>query len=472
MRRQRDLGECVPAILLGLALFALLAVPARAFDAKKADQSVVRVLILEVKNGRRTGNGATGTGFVIADEYVVTNEHVVDDSDLRKGGAGVEYAVVDGSKQNLRKAELVWSSPELDLAVLRVPGLKRPPLKLSGLAPADYPGKGAAVWAIGFPALADRSIQSDEAYASSTVTQGVVSKVVQGRAGSRDKNRPVIQHNASINRGNSGGPLFDDCGIVIGVNTFGALTTMEITRDARGRDVAAGMANTGIFFSPHVVNLIDAQKSVAALKPINLVLSRTLCTATAPSGGPQGLPAWIYGVIGIVTLLALTSTIAAFRKGTTREIVRVVESYSAYLRRKGGPPSILNRKAARARASSGPSVAAPAAAGCWVLSGSTKENNHRIEFSAEELRRSAEGKDGGLVLGRSRTLTDKAVDDPSVSRRHAKLFLSEGALMVEDMGSAFGTKVNGKAVAAGEATPLRVGDRLALGSVTLEVGHG
>ena len=76
------------------------------------------------------------------------------------------------------------------------------------------------------------------------------------------------------------------------------------------------------------------------------------------------------------------------------------------------------------------------------------------------------------MLGRSRSLTDKAVEDPSVSRRHAKLFLADGVLMVEDMGSAYGTKINGTALAAFAAAPLKAGDRLALGGLTLELGRG
>ncbi len=485
MLRQCNVGGIVPASVVGFALLlAVPSVPALAFDAKKADESVVRVLVLEVKQGRRTGQYITGTGFVVADEYVVTNEHVVDDSEFTKDGAQSERVVVDGSTKNLRSAQLLWSSDELDLAVIKVPGLKRPPLTLASAPPLQYPGKGEQVWAIGFPGIADRSIKSDTAFAHSTVTQGVVGKVVEGRAGQKDKVRPVIQHNASINKGNSGGPLFDNCGLVVGVNTFGAVSTMEVSRDQRGRDIAAGMPNTGIFYSPHVSNLIEAQKAVAALAPMKLRVSATPCSNAAPAGAPFGLPIWIYGVIGIVTLLALTSTVVAFRKGTTREIVRVVESYSAYIRRKGDPPSVAMRKAEPSRVPSrtpSASVTAPAhaaraassaGAGKLVLSGRIKDQSFRVEITAEELERAGEGSERGVVLGRSRSLSDKVVDDPTISRRHAKFFLADGVLMVEDMGSAYGTKINGKALGANEAGGLKPGDKLTIGGITLDVGRG
>lgn len=480
MRRKCQLGGIFPAILLGVSLI-LAAAAAHAFDADKADRSVVRVLVLELKNGQRTNQYITGTGFVVADEYVVTNEHVVDDSDFTKGGATSERVIVDGSLKKLLPAQLVWSSAELDLAVLKVPGLKRPVLTLSSAVPLQYPGKAAAVWAIGFPGLADRSIKSDTAFTHSTVTQGVVGKVVEGRAGQRDKVRPVIQHNASINKGNSGGPLFDDCGLVVGVNTFGAVSTMEVSRDQKGRDVAAGMPNTGIFYSPHISNLIDAQKTVPVLAAMKLTLSPAPCLHAVPIAEPAGLPIWVFGVIGLVSLLALTSLVVAFRKGTTREIVRVVESYSAYIRRQGDPPSKRVKAPERSRSPTAApaardataALAAAASAGSkLVLAGRTKEQSFRVEITAAELENAARSNERGIVVGRSRALSDKVVDDPSVSRRHAKFFLADGVLMVEDMGSAYGVKVNGKPVPAHEAASLKPGDKLALGGITLDVGRG
>lgn len=476
MRRIGHFGGMFPAIVLGCGLLAAASAPVLAFDAKKADQSVIRVVVFEIKNGKRTGTYSFGTGFVVDHEYVVTNNHVTDDSSFTKDGGSSERVVVDGSTKNLRPAQLVWNAPDLDLAVLKVPGLARPTLRLSSAPPLDYPDKAAAVWAIGFPGIADRSISSETAFVHSTVTQGIVGKVVMGRAGQKDKVRPIIQHNASINKGNSGGPLFDNCGVVVGVNTFGAVSTMEVSRDQRGRDIAAGMPNTGIFYSPHISNLVEAQKTVPALAAMKLSVTPAPCAAPVPEA--PGLPVWIYGVIGLVVLLALSSTVIALRKGTTREIVRVVESYSAYIRRKGDPPSLRARKEAsrapaRERSATAPAATAPAAAtggGVLVLTSRRGDKKFRVEITAEELERAAGASEGGVVLGRSKSLSDKAIDDPSVSRRHAKFFLADGVLMVEDMGSAYGTKINGKALAQNEAGGLKPGDKLTVGGVVLEVG--
>src|SRR5690349_15089461 len=97
MRWTCHFGGILPALFLGLILVVAPRAPAFAFDAKKADQSVIRVVVFEIKNGKRTGTYSFGTGFVVANEYVVTNHHVTDDSEFTKDGGSSERVVVDGS---------------------------------------------------------------------------------------------------------------------------------------------------------------------------------------------------------------------------------------------------------------------------------------------------------------------------------------------------------------------------------------
>jgi len=137
-----------------------------------------------------------GSGFVIdAEGIVITNNHVIDGAD--------EITVVFNNGDKL-KAELIGKDPKTDLAVLKVKPEK--PLKAVKFGNSDAIRLGQWVVAIGNPFSL-----------GGTVTAGIIS------ARNRDINSGpydnYIQTDAAINRGNSGGPLFNLDGEVIGVNT-------------------------------------------------------------------------------------------------------------------------------------------------------------------------------------------------------------------------------------------------------------
>lgn len=138
-----------------------------------------------------------GSGFVVdTSGVIVTNNHVIAEAD--------EIAVILSDKTRL-KAEVIGRDAKTDIALLRVePGEKK--LKALGLGDSDGTRVGDWVIAIGNPFGL-----------GGTVTAGIVS------ARQRDINAgpydDFIQTDASINRGNSGGPMFNLAGEVIGINT-------------------------------------------------------------------------------------------------------------------------------------------------------------------------------------------------------------------------------------------------------------
>ncbi len=143
---------------------------------------------------------ALGSGFVIdKDGHIVTNYHVV------QGASRVE---VSFSNQDTVKAEVVGTDPSTDLALLEVAAPAKALTPLS-LADSDAVQVGDPVVAIGNPFGLDR-----------TVTAGIVSALQREvRSPNNYTIDHVIQTDAPINSGNSGGPLIDAQGRVIGVNS-------------------------------------------------------------------------------------------------------------------------------------------------------------------------------------------------------------------------------------------------------------
>ena len=143
-----------------------------------------------------------GSGFIIsADGYVVTNNHVISPPDTRAKLEAITITLPDGTEY---EADLVGADVASDLAVLKIRANRAFPFVRFG--DSSTARVGDWVVAIGNPFGL-----------GGTVTSGIISAVYRntGQGGAYDR---YLQTDASINRGNSGGPLFDMRGNVIGIN--------------------------------------------------------------------------------------------------------------------------------------------------------------------------------------------------------------------------------------------------------------
>jgi putative serine protease PepD len=185
--------------------------------AQSATKSVVEIIATSSSfsqspypYGDSQSSQAEGTGWVYdSDGHIVTNNHVID------GASSVKVTFSDGSSY---KATVTGTDPATDLAVLKVnaPSSKLVPLTL---ADSSKIAVGDGVVAIG-----------DPFGLTGTVTTGIVSAInreIQSPDGSPVEG--AIQTDAAINHGNSGGPLFDLQGDVIGI-------TSQIESDSGGSD--------------------------------------------------------------------------------------------------------------------------------------------------------------------------------------------------------------------------------------------
>ncbi len=199
-----------------LALFALL-LPINAgadpADIDAAARGVVRVIIVQV-NGSSLTPLSHGTGFAVSPERIVTNAHVIEEA---REDPDLAIGIVPSEGDEAVYARIVAVSDRNDLALLATTKpMRLPPLTIAGNPPED----SGAVVSVGYPMNVDRAqgLRAGDIFKAQPPVKANGS--LAGRRPSRDFD--TLLHTAPIARGNSGGPLLDPCGRVVGVNSFGA----------------------------------------------------------------------------------------------------------------------------------------------------------------------------------------------------------------------------------------------------------
>ncbi|MBX9389793.1 trypsin-like peptidase domain-containing protein [Streptomonospora halotolerans] len=199
--------------------------PSRAPDTIAGVAQRVSPSVVLIQDGGSGGLSGNGSGFVIEDDHVVTNNHVAS----ALAGSDIEVVYSDGRASGAR---IVGTEPASDLAVLELAD----PIDVQPLEFGDSAGVtvGDQVIAIGAPlGLAG------------TVTSGIISAVDRpvslGEGEGPGAAIEALQTDAAINPGNSGGPLVDAQGRVIGVNT--AIATLGGGPDGeQGGSIGLGFA--------------------------------------------------------------------------------------------------------------------------------------------------------------------------------------------------------------------------------------
>ncbi len=198
--------EAIKQILLAFLLIIFFASSPALYagtSQKHALQSTVRVLC-------KTKSYQMGSGFVVGhSDHIVTNWHVV--ACTEKQGE-VSVLLHDGSQFT---ASVLMKQAHKDLAILKLARpLKLPSVKF---ASSQAVAVGDDVWVAGFPGGAD-DIAGVSELGVASLSKGIVSRQIQSA-----ENVALYQTEAAINLGNSGGPLIDEFGRVIGINVAKSL---------------------------------------------------------------------------------------------------------------------------------------------------------------------------------------------------------------------------------------------------------
>jgi serine protease Do len=250
----------------------------------------------------------SGSGFFIEGGYIVTNNHVVNDAKK------MTVVFEDGREM---EGTLVGTDPKTDLAVLKVSGTNIPRGLPWGASANARPGD--SVFAVGSPFGL-----------GNTVTAGIVS--ARGRNINSGQYDDFIQVDAPINQGNSGGPLFDQSGSVIGVNSaiysptggnvgIGFSIPSDLAKGIVAQLIAHGSVERGWLgvsigpVTPDIASSLNLASSKGAM-----VQGVTDGSPAAKAGVKEGDVILHYGDREIGHVQDLTRAVADTKAGTTRDL--------------------------------------------------------------------------------------------------------------------------------------------------------
>lgn len=421
------------AIVILLVLSALDAVA----NVGKADSATVFILVFQDDDPVGHGSGF----FITPRGHLVTNQHVVSAKNARffvfyEGDSYAEALVVDTSSAKdlaLLKADVDGEVPVIALA-------KQPP------------EKGDAIFALGFPGsqivlngdLDDFLITGS---VTATVTDGVVSNFYQLPLVEDGPPAELVQHTAEIREGNSGGPLVNNCGEVVGVNS-GGFDFSETTSVGTGHDYFSVASSELIEFlgSNKLASITESACGGASVVESKSVTKVTESGPTTEVQPPKN--SFLLSVGGWPALLGgLAVTIAL--------VILILDQRPAKVAVAG-----VSRSVSSATASTSLTYATLSGAGF-------DSRGHAFSFAISDRDASGEG----CIVGRSREFSDVLIDDDTVSRAHITLRCrgNGNEFEVIDMNSTNHSALNGRRLEPFREAVLKDGDELSVGKIKISI---
>mgnify|MGYP005753704719 FL=1 len=403
--------------LAGTVLGVLGLVGGGSIEPYEARQGIVLVYATATasyEDGTMEQLGGTGTGWAIGKpgepvQYIVTNGHVVEAAyaypktyDNVTGSVLVYYSAAEN---DFAQAEVVYYSPqtEKDIAILKLP---TPTTKRAALTlrESESVKMSETAYALGYPGDSS-SRQNLPTYDLDdvTITKGIISNRVTTKWSTYE----AFQMDVSIAPGNSGGPLVDEDGLVIGINASGAADP-----------------ETGVMLGMNYAILIDELTKILDQERIGY-------TMAGPLSWVPGWFVYVFLPLGIMGMAggALLLVTAARKRGAV--LAAAGKSGRANSPTKGRGP--LGNTA--------------------VLRGVTgKYAGQKFDLLK-----------GKLVMGRDPTLCNIVFDKntPGISGHHCQIVYdaNEDCFLITDLGSSYGTFLdNGKKLTANVAEKLSAGD--------------
>ncbi|WP_044411864.1 trypsin-like peptidase domain-containing protein [Thiomicrospira microaerophila] len=417
--------------LVGIHFIFISTANAIGFNVAQTDSKVVRIVLAHAEHGVITGSGV----FVTQNGYILTNHHVVqfnDDDDVELGRMVLVFQKgIDGSRDVI-DGVVIAIDRHTDLALVKINKTGLAHIHLSHSAPL----KASTVYALGFPVVADEVAGSmvrdlDHVplnFIEPTLTQGIISREISSALTRTTQDRSWYQHSAAIHAGNSGGPLINHCGQLVGINTF-------VHREgAAAMYFASSLTYVAKFLSESGVSFNQADAP---------------CSHATLNQSLTGLPMWFMIVLSLLVLLTLT--LAIKKPKVIKE--RVVERYSQWRRRSDeSAPQAPPQPAAVIKSS-------PKISEGWQL------NNPIDNTTFYRFGNLSTG--SSWVIGRDPSMSDICFGDRTVSRAHLIISYEHEGFHVEDMNTTNGTRINGRLLKPFKPVAIEQNTRIQLGSVEL-----
>lgn len=368
------------------------------------EKSVGRVLCFS--GGEHIGSGS---GFVINNQGgFITNNHVT---------ASCQTIQVTFSEHEKLAAEVKWSSEKLDLSIIQLSEHNYPALPL---VPLELVEKGQEAIAIGYPGAADILGSTRNLY-EAKITAGKVSNITNDNL-----ERDIIQTDAAVNPGNSGGPLLNVCGGVIGVNTFKPDFSQQFLNAIRTGETPP-IPSEGINWA------VQSSLLIKQLKAQNIPYTQTSfsCSGLKRQLYAEPLSLFTFSISFLLVIISFYISINQSRRQTFKQSVTKIGQ--TIMGEKPKEQQYKHHVRGYLKGLSGAFVGA--------------------EIPLEE-------KD--IVLGRDPKLANIVFDGKynKISRRHARLIYRSQTheFILEDLYSAHGTFVKAKKLTGGKKVRLRSGD--------------
>jgi hypothetical protein len=374
---------------------------------------------------------SSGSGFMINNQGIfITNNHVT---------AACQAIRVAFSENEKIEAVVKWSSEELDLSIIQLTDHDYPALSL---VPLELVAKGQEVIAIGYPGAAD-ILGSLRNFFDAKITAGKVSNITRD-----DLERDVIQTDAAVNPGNSGGPLLNVCGSVIGVNTFKPDFTQRFMKELMDA-ITSGEAPT--IQPPEGINwAVQSSVLMTQLENQNIPYSKTTfsCTGLKQQIYTNPMGVFIFTVSFLFAIIALYLSVNRSRRQVFNQVLnqvgQTVMGKSRYLPAQKQPKADY-RPFSKVRG---------------YLKGISGA------FTGAEIPL----EENGIVLGRDPKLASIVFEAQykEIGRRHAHLAYDSQThdFVLEDLYSRHGTFIKNRKLSVGEKVKLKSGDIFYLASPT------